>query len=160
MKDRNIAVTLECFIKKGNKYLMLHRNPTKRIMPDVWMAPGGHHEFNEGLFACARREVMEETGLEVKNIRIRAVGNAHIGDLEEEFFFHLLLADYAGGELKPNNDGEFVWLTEHEILKQENLLAELRTVLPILFDESQPPVSYSATYDKGNHMTSLTIEHS
>ena len=45
MSQRNIAVTLECFVKKDGKYLMLHRNPKKRIMPDVWMAPGGHREF-------------------------------------------------------------------------------------------------------------------
>ncbi len=40
MKRRNIAVTLECFVRKGGKYLMLHRNEDKRIMPGVWMAPG------------------------------------------------------------------------------------------------------------------------
>ncbi|MFA6004914.1 MAG: NUDIX domain-containing protein [Patescibacteria group bacterium] len=158
MKDRNIAVTLECFIKKGNKYLMLHRNPTKRIMPNVWMAAGGHLEFNEGLYACARREVMEETGLKVKNLRVRAIGNAYIGDLKEEFFFHLLLADYDSGTLKPNGDGEFVWLTQEEILQKDSLLAELKTVLPILLDETKPPVSYSAEYEYGNKLLSLTIE--
>src|SRR3972149_8552667 len=141
MENRNIAVTLECFIKKGNKYLMLHRNPTKRIMPDVWMAPGGHREFNEGLFACARREVMEETGLEIKNLRIRATGCAYIGNLKEEFFFHFVLADYAGGTLKPNEDGQFVWLTEKEILAKENLLAELKHVFPFVLNEKHPPFS-------------------
>src|SRR5579864_2542948 len=83
MKSRNILVTLECFVKKDNTYLMLHRNKDKRIMPDVWMAPGGKREFNEGLFECARREVLEETGLEIKNLRIKVSGNGYLKDLDQ-----------------------------------------------------------------------------
>src|SRR3990172_7292467 len=135
--SRNIAVTLECFIRKDGKYLMLHRRPDKRIMPDVWMAPGGHREFNEGLIECARREVKEETGLEIKNIRVKVTGNAFLKDLNQEFYFHLLSAEWAKGELLPKiKDGEFVWLTPDEILKLPNLLAELRYVLPHLFSTS------------------------
>ena len=101
---RNSVVTLECFVRKDGKFLMLHRSPTKRIMPDIWMAPGGHREFNEGLFECARREILEETGLTVKNLQVKATGNAYLKDLDQEFYFHMLVADYAGGELKPKMD--------------------------------------------------------
>lgn len=161
MNDRNIAVTLECFIKKDGKYLMLHRNPTKRIMPDVWMAPGGHREFNEGLFTCARREVLEETGLTIKNIRIRATGNAYLQDLNEEFYFHFLVADYAGGTLVPLvKDGEFKWLTLEEIMALPTLLAELKYVLPHVFSDDPSVLSYRAVYDKGNTMTEFSIEKS
>ena len=126
-KARNIAVTLECFVRKGNKYLMLKRNDNKRIMPGVWMAPGGKREFNEGLFECARREVMEEAGLEIKNIQIKVTGNAYLKDLDEEFYFHLLVADWAGGELRQNcNEGKLKWLTKSEMLKLDNILAELK----------------------------------
>lgn len=109
MKKRNIAVALECFVKKNGKYLMLHRGKHKRIMPDVWMAPGGHLEFNEGLFACARREIREETGLDIKNLKVKAVGTAYLEDLNQELFFHFLTADYAGGKVVQNlEDGELV----------------------------------------------------
>jgi 8-oxo-dGTP pyrophosphatase MutT (NUDIX family) len=156
---RNIAVTLECFIKKDGKYLMLHRNPDKRIMPDVWMAPGGHLEFAEGLIAAARREVFEETNLKIKNIKVKVVGSAYLKDLDEEFFFHLLLADYDGGELKTSNkDGEFIWLTPEEILKLPNLLAELHTVLPHVFSDDYSVISYRAIYDHGNEMTEFELE--
>src|SRR3990170_1054789 len=124
MTKRNIAVTLECFVRKGDKYLMLHRSKDKRIMPDIWMAPGGHREFNEGLFECAKREIREETGLEIKNLRIKAVGNAFLKDLNQEFFFHFVFADYASGEVKQSiKDGELVWVTPEEMLKLDNLLA-------------------------------------
>ena len=34
-----------------------------------WAFPGGHLEFNESLEDCARREVLEETGISIKNIK-------------------------------------------------------------------------------------------
>lgn len=158
-KTRNIAVTLECFVKKDGKYLMLHRSPRKRIMPDVWMAPGGHREFNEGLFACARREVKEETGLDIKNLRVIATGNAYLQDLDQEFFFHFIEADYAGGEVIPEpENGELVWLTLEEMFKQENMLAEIHEILPYLFSGKNEVLSYSAVYRSGNELLELTIE--
>ena len=159
MKNRNIAVTLECFIHKNGKYLMLHRNPNGRIMPGVWMGPGGHREFNEGLFECTRREVREETGLEIKNLHVKATGNAYAKDIDTEFFFHFVLADYAGGKLKQSPaDGEFVWVTLDEMKKLDNLLAEIHEVIPYVFDGTDKVISYKAVYDKGNNMTEFVLE--
>lgn len=159
MNQRNIAITLECFIHKDGKYLMLHRSPTKRIMPDVWMAPGGHIEFNEGLFEAARREVMEETNLNIKDIEVKVVGTAFLKDLDQEFFFHLLVAEYESGELQTSTkDGEFAWLTPEEIIKLPTLLAELHAVLPHIFSKEKSVISYKAEYDSGNVMKSFTLE--
>ena len=140
---------------------MLHRSPQKRILPDVWMAPGGHREFNEGLFECARREVFEETGLKIKNLRIKATGNAYLKDIDEEFFFHFIVADYAGGRLKQKvDDGEFVWLTKNQILKLINLLAELKQVLRIVLDPKRQIISFTAVYSKGNTLERFSLEGS
>lgn len=156
---RNIVVTLECFVKKGDKYLLLHRNPNKRIMPDIWMAPGGHREFNEGLFACARREVMEETGLRIKNIKIKAVGNAYVKDIDQEFYFHMLTADYASGVLKGNlEDGKLVWFTKEEVLMLDKLLPELKKILPHVLSDQEGVISYTAHYEKGTVMDQFNIE--
>lgn len=160
MSQRNILVTLECFIQKDGKYLMLHRNSDKRIMPNVWMAPGGKREFNEGLFAATRREIIEETGLTIKNLRIKATGNAYLKDLNQEVFFHFVFADYAGGELHQNpEDGELKWLTPEEIIKLDNLLAEIKQVAPLIFDGSDSVISYSAVYETGNELTDFTVEN-
>jgi 8-oxo-dGTP diphosphatase len=151
--------TLECFVKRDGKYLMLRRNSVKRILPGVWMAPGGHLEPHEGLFECARREILEETGLSIKNICVRAVGYAYLKDLDQEFHLHLLIADYAKGELLQNpSDGSLEWLGAQQILDLDNLLMELKSVLPFVFNEDGPVVSYKAAYDQGNSMVRFEIE--
>ena len=160
MKSRNIIVALECFVKKDGKYLMLKRNSDKKILPGVWMAPGGKIEFNEGLFECARREIREETGLEINNLRIKATGNGYMKDLNEEVFFHFVFADYAGGILKNNPpDGELRWLTVEEILKLDNLLAEIHQVSSFIFDDTDNVISYKAVYEKGNKLSSFVLEN-
>lgn len=159
MADRKIAVTQECFVENNGKYLMLKRGPHKRIMPNVWMGPGGHREFCEGLLDCAKREIVEETGLLIKDIRIRATGVAYMKDLDQELYLHLVVASYSGGEVKQDpEDGELVWLTPEEIYKADNLLAELREVLPHVFSNDPKVISYRAVYEKGNDMIEFKIE--
>lgn len=161
MTERKIATALECYIKKDDKWLMLHRHPDKKIMPDVWMAPGGKIERNEGLLECARREILEETGLKIKNLRIRATGNAYLKDLDSEMFFHFITADWADGELIAETVvGELVWLTPEEIFLLDNLLAELHEVLPYVFDENGGIISYKAVYESGNNMIEFLLENS
>jgi len=159
MKKRNISVTLECFVNKNGKYLMLKRNQNKRIMPGVWMAPGGHREFYEGLFECARREILEETGIKINNLKVKASGVAHLKDLDLEVFFNLLTADWESGEVKRDlEEGELVWLPPSEILKLDNLLSELSHILPHVFKDNGNVISYKAVYEKGNEMVGFEIE--
>jgi 8-oxo-dGTP diphosphatase len=156
--SRKIAVTLECFVRKDGKFLMLHRSPNKKIMPNVWMAPGGHRDFNEGLIACARREIKEETNLDIKNVKIKATGNAYVADNQTEFYFHFLFADYASGELKTSDfDGEFAWLTAEEIMELDTLLPEIKAVFPLLIERDEP-FSFWAEYGPGNVMTKFGVE--
>lgn len=159
MSDRNIAVTLECFVRKDGKYLMLHRAKHKKIMPDVWMAPGGHVEFNEGLFEAARREILEETGLKIRNPKVKVVGTAFLKDLNQELFFHFIIADYAGGKLHfTDHDGEMEWLTPKEITKLPTLLPEIKKIVHKLFDKTDEIISYKATYEKGDQMIDFKID--
>ncbi|KAA8652045.1 hypothetical protein EYZ11_004169 [Aspergillus tanneri] len=41
----------------------------------TWGLPGGHLEFNETFEACAKREVFEETGLKIKDIKFLTATN-------------------------------------------------------------------------------------
>ncbi|KAK6850002.1 NUDIX hydrolase domain-like protein [Apiospora arundinis] len=50
-----------------------------------WALPGGHLEYGETYFACAERETLEETGLEVKALKLLTVTNDIFNDLGKHY---------------------------------------------------------------------------
>ncbi|HET7361057.1 MAG TPA: NUDIX hydrolase [Salinimicrobium sp.] len=74
---QNIAVTTDCAIfysnKKEIKILLVQRK--NEPFKGKWALPGGFLEEDEPLETGARRELQEETGLQVKNLQqIKAFG--------------------------------------------------------------------------------------
>ena len=66
--------TTLCYIEKDGAYLMIHRVKKKNDEnKDKWIGIGGKLEAGESPFDCARREVLEETGLTLENIRYRGI---------------------------------------------------------------------------------------
>jgi len=155
-----MSVSMDCFVKKDGKYLILQRGPNKRILPNVCLAPGGHIEKSEGLFEATHREILEETGLTIKNLKIKASGMAYLKDLDEEFYLHIIVADFDGGELsiEANSDSKLLWLTPDEISKLPTLKSELRELLSHIFGETDNVLSYKAIYENGNNLLSFEIE--
>ena len=60
-------------ITKDDKVLLIKRKGPHG--QGTWSTPGGHLDFGETLEGCAAREAEEEVGVEVVDIRFRAVTN-------------------------------------------------------------------------------------
>ena len=52
-----------CFIKQGNRVLMLNRN--KNPWKGIWNGVGGKRHLNESAIDCIHREILEETQIMV-----------------------------------------------------------------------------------------------
>lgn len=83
-----------------------------------WSLPGGLLELGEGLEAAVRREVREETGLEVEPMElIELLDRIHLqGDRVR---YHYVIADYlcrvTGGQLQAASDADEVrWVERAE----------------------------------------------
>lgn len=61
--------------------------------------PGGHLEYMESFEECARRETLEECGIEVENIRFLLLAN--VRKYSPKHYVHItVIADWKNGELK------------------------------------------------------------
>lgn len=61
--------------------------------------PGGHLEYMESFIDCAKREIAEECGIEVKNIRFQLLAN--IKKYAPKHYTHVgLIMDWVSGEPK------------------------------------------------------------
>lgn len=62
-----------CFVFQGDDVLLIKRAPDKRLFPGKINGVGGHVEPGEDVQAAAVREIEEETGLAVTDLRLAGV---------------------------------------------------------------------------------------
>lgn len=65
--NKRIDIGVKALILKDDKFLVMHNNGVKE---DLWELPGGRMEFGETSEETLRREILEETGLTVKPIKL------------------------------------------------------------------------------------------
>jgi len=95
MERSQARVGIGVFIIKDGKFLMQRRQGSHGA--GSWSVPGGHLEFGESFEDTARREVMEETGLEIKNIRFAAVTNDIFAEENKHYVTVWMLSEWASG---------------------------------------------------------------
>ena len=79
---------------------------------DCWQFPGGHLEENESVTACAHREVQEETGLKIKNLRHLGFTDKPFEVAQQHYITLLVSCEYVSGEaerLEPEKCAGWQW---------------------------------------------------
>ncbi|MFA6414724.1 MAG: NUDIX hydrolase [Candidatus Paceibacterota bacterium] len=111
MEDQRPKVGVGVIIKKDGKVLFGKRRGAHG--EGTWSLPGGHLEFGETLETCARREVEEETGIEIKNIKSATFTNDIFEKEQKHYITAYVTADYSAGEVKimePDKCDEWRWV--------------------------------------------------
>jgi 8-oxo-dGTP diphosphatase len=64
----------------------------------TWAFPGGHLEFKESIEDCAAREVFEETGIRIKNLRHGPYTNDFFQTEGKHYVTLFVIAEYDSGD--------------------------------------------------------------
>jgi len=107
--NKNHEIFLACSHKWNNK----------------WVVPGGHLEIGETLQDCVKREVKEETNIDVSDIELVEIRES-IFPKEYHQKRHMVFIDYSckakNNEIKLNSElQEYKWINPKEALKKLDL---------------------------------------
>lgn len=95
-----------CIIKNDNILLLNRQHDNFK----GWIQPGGKVEYMESIFEAAIREVKEETGLEVINLKLKGISGFINKDKGERFIYYDFLCDDFKGEIiKKSPEGNPKW---------------------------------------------------
>lgn len=122
MAAKEIMVAVGAVIKDESDRVLLvkHRPEREGFWQGKWICPGGKLELGERIEDGVRREVREETSLEIRLTRPLTPFD-RIVELEGQTDLHVIyicyLAEKSEGNLKPDSDvGEALWATHEDIL--------------------------------------------
>ena len=98
--------------------------------------PGGKIEEGESIVESVKREVFEETGLKIANLKICGVKDWY--DYKEKIRYLIFLFEtntYTGDLILETNEGKVYWVT-YEELKKMNIASDFDKLLEVFDNEN------------------------
>jgi len=122
-----------CFIvdKQNNKILLLKRN--REPMQNMFTGVGGKTNFDEDVNGSCIREVKEETGLDVKDIKLKGVIKTLLDGMDSAWMLFVYVANNFSGDLIDCDEGELTWVELDKLYSCE-LIGFIREILPTILD--------------------------
>ena len=98
-----------CFITHGSDILLLKRGTHRRIYPGRYNGVGGHIERDEDPLTGAIREMREETGLDLVDVRFRGALNVDAGGTNGIMVF-VFTAEASSRDFVDSDEGTLEWV--------------------------------------------------
>jgi 8-oxo-dGTP diphosphatase len=133
------------FITYGERILLLKGAPDKRLWANRYNGVGGHIEKGEDALSAARRELMEETGLEVVNLRLCGTIMVDAGE-QVGIALYVFKGEYRGGELASSAEVTLEWQPISEI-GQLPLVEDLYFLIPRVLETGPGDPPFAGLYD-------------
>lgn len=141
-----IEATL-CYIRNKDKTLMMHRIKKKNdVHANKWNGVGGKFELGESPEDCAIREIKEETGFDVFNLKMKGILTFPKFDGENDWLVFVFTAETDENEFIQTHEGVLHWIDSDKILEL-NLWEGDKIFIPLLFQNRFFSAKFN--YEKG-----------
>ncbi len=110
-----------CVINKG-KFLIGER--LSEHGKNTFSCPGGHMEYGEDWFITAKREVKEETNLDINKMKLLGITNDIYEGTKKHYITIFVVAEYEGGEpetMEKDKCKGWIWTTIEEFTQKKFL---------------------------------------
>lgn len=143
-RTENAELTVLCLIEDGDRILL--QNRVKKDWQGYTL-PGGHVEPGESFVDAVIREMKEETGLTVEDLRLAGVKQFPIKN--GRYVVLLFKATRWTGELVSSEEGQMEWV-EYGKLSAVNTVDDLEELLKVINSPELTEFQYIVSGDDWN----------
>lgn len=138
-----------CFVINGDDVLLMKRASTRRIFPNRYNGVGGHIEHHETPEEGAKREILEETGLHISDIRLCGIHHIDAGERTGILLFVFVAHTTERNVIGDEREGTLHWIPKTDI-QSLDLVDDLPQILPYILSlpENSPPYYAHVSYDE------------
>lgn len=131
---------VDALVLRGDAVLLVKRG--EEPARGLWSPPGGSLELGETVEEAAEREVLEETGVAVRAIRVADIRDFIMKDEAGRVRWHYVLfgvlCEYASGDPVPSSDAENARFLPLKDLAEYDIVPDARESLEHILRERAP----------------------
>lgn len=130
-----------CFLCWGDEVLLLRGAATKRLWAGKLNGIGGHIEVGETPLDGARREIMEETGLVVRDLQLRGVVHVCSPAATQGIIIFIYVGQATSREVRSGSEGDLLWYPVNS-LPRDALVEDLSELIPRVLEATGDQLVY------------------